>query len=224
MLPTLQIALLWAAFIWLHVYWREPARRARLRARFGPRTFGWAFGLAALALFVPMLRVIATHRHAGPVLYLLHDDLPWLRWVALGTIVCGFTFLLQPSWKAGTHAGIRGLHRITRDPWLTGWWLAGLGHLLVNGSLFDVVAFGGFLVYPVISLIAQERWHARDHAEAYREVRLRTSILPFAAILQGRQRLALGELPWARMIVLWLLLAAFYRHHQLVLYWFANLW
>lgn len=223
MLPTLEIALLWAAFIWLHVYVREPARRARLRARYGPKTYGWAFGVTALALFVPMLHVIAKYRHTGPVLYLLRDDVPGLRWIAVGMIATGFTFLLQPSWKAGTHVRVRGFHRITRDPWLTGWWLVGLGHLLMNGSLFDVVAFGGFLVYPVINVVAQERWHARDHAAAHRKVKSQTSVLPFAAILQGRQRLAPRELPWARMLALWALLAAFYAHHQLVLYWLTTL-
>ena len=87
--------------------------------------------------------------------------------------------------------------------------LFGVAHLLVNGSLADVVFFGGFPLFVWIGTRHQDARLARDRP-GYRDLVAQTSLLPFGAIVAGRQRLVTAELPW-RAIVAGLLLAAVVR-------------
>jgi uncharacterized membrane protein len=64
----------------------------------------------------------------------------------------------------------------------------------VNGNLGDVVFFGGFPLYTWIGARHQDERMARDRA-GYRNVIANTSVIPFAAILAGRQSLVPRELP-----------------------------
>jgi len=221
MLPTLQVAVLWALLTGFHVVVRKPSRRNYLRKRFGKGPYGAVFGLISLALFAPLLVTIATHYHSGPMLYDLRrfqsPELPWLRWLTIALNTIGLSFLVQPAWKPGSETRIRGLLRITRNPPLTGWSLFAIGHLLQNGSLFDVVAFGGFFVYPAFAAWQNEQHAAREPAASFEDVRDVTSLVPFAAMIRGDQRLSLREIPWARMVPIWIFVAGFYVHHQQIL-------
>jgi uncharacterized membrane protein len=91
-------------------------------------------------------------------------------------------------------AAARGVTRITRHPMLVAFGLFGVAHLLVNGSLGDVLFFGGF---PLFTWIGGRHQDARkvDEVAGYAGFVAETSILPFAAILAGRQRLVARELP-----------------------------
>jgi uncharacterized membrane protein len=88
-----------------------------------------------------------------------------------------------------------GLTRITRHPLFMGLALWGLSHLLLSVSLSDVIFFGGFIVYGFLGafhLDQRKRSSEEPLDKFYRE----TSVLPFAAIVAGRNRLVLSELPW----------------------------
>jgi len=71
--------------------------------------------------------------------------------------------------------------------------LWGLAHLLVNGTLGDVAFFGSFVVVGVLGPYHMDARFKRMKGEAFVEFCKQTSVLPFGAILTGRNRLAVSE-------------------------------
>lgn len=95
---------------------------------------------------------------------------------------------------------LSGMTRITRHPFLWGVTIWAVAHLMVNGRLADVVLFGGLLITALLGPFSIDAKRRRALGDRYRAFEAKTSNIPFVAILQGRQKLALGEL-WWRLIV-----------------------
>lgn len=92
----------------------------------------------------------------------------------------------------------RGIYRITRFPGSMGLLLWALLHFQATGDGRRVVLFGTMAAIALFAMVKND-WVLR-RSEAGRAYRAETSALPFAAILQGRQRLALGEIGWERLL------------------------
>jgi uncharacterized membrane protein len=69
----------------------------------------------------------------------------------------------------------------------------GLAHVAANGYLADMFFFGQFAVLGLVGAFHQDARIARDRGDRYREFMSQTSVLPFAAILQGRSRLVVDR-------------------------------
>ncbi len=86
-----------------------------------------------------------------------------------------------------------GLTHIARHPTFVFFGIFVLSHMLENGRLSDVVFFGGFTAFVWIGCVHMDpRKRAIPELESYFA---QTSLLPFAAIASGRNRIALGEVP-----------------------------
>jgi uncharacterized membrane protein len=79
--------------------------------------------------------------------------------------------------------------------------LWGLAHVLMSGGAGDVVFYGGLALFAVVGGLHQDaRKQALDDgslAAFYEE----TSVLPFGAILAGRNKLVLSELSWPAVVL-----------------------
>lgn len=201
------LALLWAAFAGSHLVLSSTRMRPVLRARLGEQGFRGVYSLVALATFVPLVWVFAMHKHAGPLLWMTLGPPEIAR--ALNHVVMAIALILlassllpanaAPSAMQSLPAGIarvRGVTRITRHPTLMAFALFGVAHLLVNGNLGDVVFFAGFPIFGWIGAHHQDARMAHERA-GYRNVIAHTSIVPFAAVVTGRQSLIVRELPVA---------------------------
>lgn len=78
---------------------------------------------------------------------------------------------------------------VTRHPVLWGFVLWALGHIPPNGDLRSLLLFGGFAIFSAGSMAMMEQRSRKKHGDALTEMAADTSIVPFAAILQGRARL-----------------------------------
>jgi uncharacterized membrane protein len=87
-----------------------------------------------------------------------------------------------------------GVLRITRHPFLWSVALWAAFHLLANGDGPSVVFFGTFLVLAVLGTFSIDAKRVRKMGAAWAPFAQRTSNVPFAAILTGRNSLKLGEL------------------------------
>lgn len=97
----------------------------------------------------------------------------------------------------------RGIVRITRHPFLTGVGLWASVHLVGNGDLASAVLFGTFVLVCFAGTVSIDAKRARLlGAERWRPFAAQTSILPFAALVQGRT-----TLDW-RQLLTWQLAAA----------------
>jgi uncharacterized membrane protein len=93
----------------------------------------------------------------------------------------------------------RGILRVTRHPFLCGVALWALVHMTVNGDSASLVLFGALLVLAVAgprSIDAKRRAALGPRWEPFAAA---TSVVPFAAIVQGRNRFVPSEIGWWRV-------------------------
>lgn len=203
-----------ALFLLLHSVPAIPAIRQFLVARLGRRlylalyslasllTLGWVFH-AALQLDYIELWPPAAWQAWFPIL---------LTPIAFFLLLAG---LLSPNPASVTlrrAAGRPGaILAISRHPVLWGFLLWTAGHIVANGDLRSLMLFGVFALFSIFGMVMAERRSGRKADPALQELLNSTSILPFAAILQGRNRLRLDAamilaLGISGLLTTWLLL------------------
>lgn len=182
--------------------------KAPLTAALGPRGYTVAFSLISTALLVWVILAAGRAPYVG-----LWDHAIWHRWavnvvmpVALALIVFGtaapnpFAFEGRSASFDPARPGITGL---TRQPLLWGLALWSGAHLLANGDLAHGLLFGSFALFSVLGMGLVERRRARVMGVAeWQRLTARTSLIPFAALLAGRWRPAVGPSLWRA--ALWL--------------------
>src|SRR5262249_46844193 len=94
----------------------------------------------------------------------------------------------------------RGVLRITRHPFLWGVALWGFGHLLVNDERFALMLFGGLAFMALFGTRSIDRKSRARNPEGWAPFAAVTSNVPFAAIVQGRNRIVFGEMWWRLLI------------------------
>jgi uncharacterized membrane protein len=92
---------------------------------------------------------------------------------------------------------VPGIMRITRHPMMWGVALWAATHLAANGDAASAVFFGGFLVLALGGMVMIDAKRRARLGADWERIAAVTSLVPFAAILGGRTRLAWGEIgPW----------------------------
>jgi uncharacterized membrane protein len=145
----------------------------------------------------------------------------WLRWI-LAVVMLAALILFMTSHKRNPTAvggkGLgeepRGIQRVTRHPMLWSFALWGAVHVIGNGDTASLVFFGAFLVTALAGMPSIDAKLARRHGAAWRGFAARTSIIPFGAILAGRNRLVLSEIGWMPPVVGLVLWAALLHFHR----------
>lgn len=205
--PVLLLAILWIAFAGTHVWMSSAGPRARLVDRLGAVGFQGTYSMVALATFGPLLWIFWTHKHAGPLLWSTIGPPEMARIAnyvlmaaALALLVCSLvpSGAAPSAMQARGPVTARGLTRVTRHPMLAAFGIFGIAHLLVNGNLGDIVFFAGFPLFAWIGGRHQDSRKVRE-VPGYEQLVATTSIAPFGAILRGRQRLVVRELPFGAL-------------------------
>jgi len=128
----------------------EPWRN-RMHARFGENGWKGAYSVVSLLGFVLIIYGYGQARLDPVVVYAPPF---WLRHVAL--------LLLAPVFPLMLAAYLPGrIKTATRHPMLVATKLWAFAHLLANGTLADVLLFGGFLVWAVADRISLKRRSVR---------------------------------------------------------------
>jgi uncharacterized membrane protein len=218
-----------AAFVLLHIGVSATGLRAALVGRLGEGLYRALFALASLGLLVWMIVGFGEMR-ADPFdplnesLWLPPD---WLRWPAYALIALGLTLAFTGLFTPGpTVAGYekrglaaaepaRGVLRITRHPFLWGVALWGAGHVLLNGERFALMLFGVLALMAIFGARSIDRKGRARDPEAWDRFEEVTSNLPFAAITQGRNKLALGEIGWRALVAIAIVAALAMFHERL---------
>ena len=205
----------WVAF---HIGVAGTRFRDRLVDRMGEKAFRGLFVLASFALLGWLGWSFAA---AGPVRVL------WMapQWLAVLMMLLMLPALLlfvasvsmpNPTSVAGAHALEApnlavGMLRITRHPMLWAFALWGVVHLVVLGTLSAALLAGAITVTALAGMPSLDAKYARREPVRWPAFAAATSILPFAAIAQGRNKLVLSEIGWWRpllAVVVWVVLIA----------------
>jgi len=202
--PTLLVAGTWLVFFATHIGLAiEPFRGALVR-QLGNRGFFVLFYVVATVTFTIWVAVTAAVRLEGVSGLALGGHLV-IRTVAIGVTVIGLSLSVAglASYPSTPMAlpfhpvrEPRGVERITRHPFFAGLTLFAVGHVLIVPTLATAVFFAGLAFQAVVGAAHQDRKLAARLGQPYRDYLARTSAVPFAAILFGRQRLSTFEQPW----------------------------
>jgi uncharacterized membrane protein len=118
--------------------------RQRMIVKFGKWPWKGLYSVIAAVGLVLIIHGYALARAAPVVLYVPPE---WLRYVALILLVPVFPLLLAAYLPGRIQAA-------TRHPMLAATKLWAFAHLLVNGTLADVLLFGAFLVWAGVDRIS----------------------------------------------------------------------
>ena len=202
----IQLYIAATVFVAMHVLIAGTALRGRLVGRLGEGPYMGLFSLASVASLVWLGLAFAGARgHAGDTE--LWGITPPLRHTALGLVFLGFLLivpgLLTPNPTSVAQQGVldsddpaRGIVRVTRHPFLWGVAIWACAHMLSNGDLASLVLFGSLLVLALVGPPSIDHKRALAFGERWAAFRDKTSAVPFAAILQGRQKFVFSEVAW----------------------------
>jgi uncharacterized membrane protein len=207
-------------FLLIHLAVSGTTLRDGLTRTIGEGPYMGLFSLASVAALV-WLGIAYAHARSDPMQVAYWSVTPLTRWIQLGVTLLAFLLavpgLLTPNPTSVRQEGalekpdaVRGMLRITRHPFLWGVALWAAGHLMVNGDRASLILFGTLLVLAISGTYSIDAKRRRKLGDAWNAFAAQTSAIPFAAIVQGRQTLRLGEIGWWRLalaVVLWAALA-----------------
>ena len=194
-------------FVVIHALISGTSLRGKLVARMGEKVYSSLFSFLSALSLAWMIITFSEAPHMelwAPMTALKHLAMP-LMLIACVLVVLAFT-TPNPTSVVGGGKSLReedaakGIIKITRHPFLVGVTIWSVAHMLANGDLASMLFFGGFLVLSLIGppQIAAKR--EAKNAESWARFARQTSWLPFAAIIEGRTKVTLGEIGWAGII------------------------
>ncbi|XP_004502273.1 15-cis-zeta-carotene isomerase, chloroplastic-like [Cicer arietinum] len=163
----------------------------------GERAFRVLFAGISLPLAVTTIVYFINHRYDGLQLWHLNTTPGIHQLVWLSNFV-SFFFLYPSTFnlleiaavhKPKIHLWETGIIRITRHPQMVGQVIWCLAHTVWIGNSVAVAASIGLIAHHLFGAWNGDRRLAIKHGEDFEIIKRRTSIVPFAAILDGRQRL-----------------------------------
>ncbi len=200
---VLALFVLW--FVGGHLILSSVGLRARLVQRLGER------GFQALYSLIVTAGLIGTIWAYSQAPYLeLWPPLVWTRYVPLVLMpiavlfaVCGFT--TKAPTRLGQEDALRqgaiGIHRITRHPMLWSYVLWSVSHLPPNGDAAALLFFGSFGALAVLGMLHIEHRREADHGAVWQAFAASTSIIPFEAIIEKRNKLVWREIGLWRVAI-----------------------
>ena len=206
--PSITIAGYWLLFAGTHIGLATAPIRGRLVQRLGEVGFAAVFSLVATVTFALLVRAYAALHFEG-ALGLGLASVTGVRELLL--VVSGAAMLLALASFArypaspyavygGRHnADPHGMERVSRHAFFAAMALFGAAHALLATRLVGTVFFGVLAVYSTLGAWHQDRKLLALRGAPYERYLAATSMIPFAAILAGRQRLVLRELPWLHL-------------------------
>jgi uncharacterized membrane protein len=191
-----------ASIVWIgvHVGIAGTSLRWTLARRLGERGFRALFSVLSVGAIAFL---IFSFNHAATTDVWVAPG--WLRWILafvmlvalvlfVGSVTVRNPTMVGGEGSAGQH--VRGMLRITRHPMLWSFALWAAVHVIGTGDTAAMLLFGAFLITALAGMPSIDAKLARRDPAKWRGLAAETSILPFAAIAQGRNRFVAAEIGW----------------------------
>lgn len=228
-MPPATLALVIAAGLWVALHALvagSPLRRA-IAGAIGEKAFQGLFSLLSLA---GLAALVWTYRGAAAHGVNIDLWLPprWALWVPIAVMPISALLLVgsltTPNPTAvGMERALqaeepaRGLLRVTRHPMLWSFTLWAAAHLAANGDLATLVLCLAIALPSVLGMFSIDRKRARRDPQGWARYAAATSIVPFAAIAGGRNRLVVAEIGLWRLAAAALAVVALIAAHPFVI-------
>ena len=169
--------------------------------RIGERAWRLLFAAVSIPAAVVVIGYFLVHRYDGIRLWNLQDQ-PWIVPVVWAGTAISFLFLYPATYnlleipavlKPQVRLYATGIIRISRHPQAVGQILWCCTHLLWIGSSFMVATCFGLIAHHLFAVWNGDRRLQNRFGTAFEELKASTSVLPFVAVLDGRQTLVAQE-------------------------------
>ncbi|KAJ6837800.1 15-cis-zeta-carotene isomerase, chloroplastic [Iris pallida] len=163
----------------------------------GERAFRVLFAGISLPLAVSTVVYFINHRYDGIQMWQL-QGVPGLHELVWASSFISFLFLYPSTFnllevaavdKPKMHLWETGVMRITRHPQMVGQVIWCLAHTLWIGNSVVAAASVGLIGHHLFGVWNGDRRLKTRYGEAFESLKSRTSVVPFAAIIDGRQKL-----------------------------------
>ena len=177
------------------------ALRPRAEKYIGARLYRILFALVSLPLAVILIIYFFNHRYDGLQLWQV-KDVPGVQILVWVLSAISFLFLYPATFnlleiaaiqKPQVHLYETGIIRITRHPQMVGQIIWCIAHTLWLGTSFTLFTSIGLVLHHLFGVWHGDRRLSQRYGEAFESLKQRTSIIPFRAIIAGRQSLLWSE-------------------------------
>ncbi|MEH2142798.1 NnrU family protein [Nostoc sp.] len=167
----------------------------------GPRLYRILFALVSLTLAVILIIYFFRHRYDGLQLWQV-QGVPGVREFVWLLSAISFLFLYPATFnllevaaiqKPQVHLYETGIIRITRHPQMVGQIIWCVAHTLWLGTTFTLVTSIGLVLHHLFGVWHGDRRLSDRYGESFEIAKQRTSIIPFKAIIDGRQSIKWQE-------------------------------
>jgi uncharacterized membrane protein len=203
-------------FLGIHLFISGTRLRDAITKTIGERPYLGLFSLTSLIVIIWLVSAYNA-AYASAENRVLYDLGVGVRHLGIPVLALAFLLgvqgLLTPSPTmvqqentAASEGTVKGVLRITRHPFLWGIVLWSAFHVAANGDLASLIFFATFFVNALIGTFLIDAKRKRKLGRVWDSFAYKTSNLPFAAALSGRNKLKIGESFGERF---WVALATF---------------
>lgn len=195
-----------ATFILIHLAVSGTTMRDRMVGRLGLRGYMIGFSVASVAAIVWLVMAYKAADY-WPTWGMLEWWKPFQLVLMLPAFLLVVTGLATPNPTSVAQEGLvgrppQGIVRITRHPFLVGVFIWASVHLIGNGDVASLLFFAALAIVAGVGTASIDAKRRRAvGAQRWDAFAGQTSIVPFAAILSGRNTVSAGELGWWRPFV-----------------------
>ena len=177
------------------------ALRLKAESLIGPRAWRLLFALASIPSAVVLIGYFIAHRYDGVRYWNFQgsSELIPIVWI-LSAI--SFLFLYPATYnlleipavlKPKVRLYASGIIRVTRHPQAIGQIIWCFAHFLWIGTSFTLITSLGLIGHHLFAIWHGDKRLKNKFGEEFEELKRKTSVFPFLAVLDGRQKLQLKE-------------------------------
>ncbi len=200
------------------------ALRVRAEKFLGARLWRLIFASFSIPLAFLMIAYFLAHRYDGVRLWNIQGVPGMVPLVWLVTTI-SFLFLYPATYnlleipalaKPQVRLYARGIIRISRHPQAIGQILWCIAHGLWIGSSFMLITSFGLIGHHLFAIWHGDRRLRLRFGEEFEELKRNTSVIPFIAVIDGRQKLQFKEFLRPSQLGILIAVAAFWWSHRFI--------
>ncbi|MDB9313081.1 NnrU family protein [Spirulina sp. CS-785/01] len=166
-------------------------------SKIGARLYRVLFALVSIPLATVLIIYFFNHRYDGALLWQV-QEVTGIKATVWGLSALSFFFLYPATFnlleiaavtKPQVHLYETGIIRITRHPQMVGQIIWCVAHTLWIGTTFTLVTSLGLIAHHIFAVWHGDRRLYSRYGDTFLKAKDRTSVIPFRAILDGRQPL-----------------------------------
>ncbi len=170
-------------------------------SKIGARLYRVLFALVSIPFATILIIYFFNHRYDGIQLWQV-QGITGIKPLVWTLSLISFIFLYPATFnlleiaavaKPQVHLYETGIIRISRHPQMVGQVIWCFAHTLWIGTSFTVVTSLGLIAHHLFAVWHGDRRLQQKYGAAFTKVKQRTSVIPFVAIIDGRQTLKLRE-------------------------------